>query len=804
MSHFVRRAAAARLLLAAAVTAMSCLAHADEAPVAIDLPAEALDQALGDLARQAGVQIVFASDLASGKRAAALKGRYTAREALQRLLAGSGLAAEAQGDGTYTVTALPDAGSATQLQAVKVTAQIDDTTTEGTGLYTSPKLTIGKSAQSVRETPNSVSVVTRQRIEDQNFATLEDAMQYTTGMKVMNYGTTSSAVESRGYEIDNYQIDGVASSVRVYENNFALAMYDRIEVWRGPAGMLQGASEPGGTINLVRKRAESDFNVSGRVSAGSWDNYSGDIDVTGPLLADGSLRGRVVASYQDSDSFTDYVYQRIPMFYGTLEYDLAPDTTLSVGNSWQKRTSRPFFGLSAYADGSYPQLSRSTYLGADWNHSTQRTNRSFAELEHHFADGGSARLSADYTDRRNASDIAWGNSFIGQDGNGSELPGRPNDVQMVSYFSRGDEREANVDAQWIQPFEWWGLDQQLMLGANYQRYRNDSAYNGSSYGDEDIPGSVFYQDTFNPDVHVPKPDLAIDPASRSVQTQSGVYAQARTKPWAPLTLIGGGRLGWYRDEDLGADGQVHSEPAKFVPYAAAIYDISKQFSVYGGYASIFKPQSDKDVNQKFLEPRRGNQWETGIKGEHFDGRLNSSLSFYRIEDVNRALYGRDSSNPDAAVAAGKVRSQGFEAELSGQLLPHWNLNAGYGYNENKQITTAPGQEGRPINTFFPRNTFSLWSDYRIAQGVAEGLGFGGGVRFRSHIYSTDGVTTWHEGSYAIYSAQLNYTLAQHWKTSLTVNNLFDKVYIDRPDTGWRQSYYGEPRNVMFVIGYNSR
>ncbi|MFT4045628.1 MAG: TonB-dependent receptor plug domain-containing protein [Solimonas sp.] len=654
MSHTVRRASPARPLLFAAGLLAAAASYAQAGTFAVDIPAEPLDRALADLARQSGAQIVFASDVAAGKRAATLKGQFPVHEALDRLLAGSGLVAQAQGD-LYVVVAEADVRGATPLRAVTVTAEVDDTTTEGTGSYTSPKLTIGKSAQSMRETPNSVSVVTRQRIEDQNFATIEDAMQYTTAMKVMDYGTTSSAIESRGYTITRYQIDGVSSSVRVYENNFALAMYDRIEVWRGPAGMLQGASDPGGAINLVRKRAERDFNYSGHAYAGSWDNDAGDLDVTGPLLGDGDLRGRLVASYQDSDSFVDYVYQRIPTVYATLEYDLALDTTLSVGNSWQKRTSRPFYGISAYADGTYPHLSRSTYFGADWNHSVQRTDRSFVELEHHLDDGGSLKLAANYADRRNASQIAWGSSLIGEAGTDSHgETGGADDVLMLSYFSWLTERETNVDAQWTQPFELWGQTQQALLGANFQRYRNNSAYNSDTYGSD-----TFLQDIFDPDVHVAKPDITIDAPSRSALIQSGVYAQARIKPWTPLTLIGGARVGWYRSEDLSAGGEDQSEPAKLVPYAAAIVDVTKAFSLYGGYCSVFNPQSDKNANEQFLPPRRGNQWEVGVKGEHFDGRLNSSLAFYRIEDINRALYGRDEDHPDAAVAAGKVRSQGF-------------------------------------------------------------------------------------------------------------------------------------------------
>ncbi|RYF62116.1 MAG: TonB-dependent siderophore receptor, partial [Comamonadaceae bacterium] len=418
--------------------------------------------------------------LAAGQNAPAVRGNLTARQALDQVLAGSGLAVRvADGGKTYVIERAPAAVPAASapsvsLGEVKVTAAAElSATTEGSPDYKARAVTIGLGEHSVRETPNSVSVVTRQRIEDQNFFTIEEAMQYTTALKVTTYGTNNFNVESRGHDIDRYQIDGVSSSARVYENNFSLAMFDRVEVWRGPAGLMQGAGDPGGTVNMVRKRAQNAFGFNARTAIGSWDNYYTEADVTGPLNAEGTLRGRLVASYQDRHYFTDYANTRQPMVYGTLEYDFTPQTTLSVGNSWQRTRNRPFFGLAAYEDGAYPDIDRSTFIGALWNRQVQKTNRAFAELEHRLEGGGKAVLSANRLTRDNRGTIAWGNSFVDRS---------TGDMQVIPYYTRAEETETNLHGQVTVPLQWRGLPQELVAGASYQNFESFSAFNRLSYG----------------------------------------------------------------------------------------------------------------------------------------------------------------------------------------------------------------------------------------------------------------------------------------------------------------------------------
>ncbi|KQP43068.1 TonB-dependent siderophore receptor [Pseudorhodoferax sp. Leaf274] len=775
--------AAAAALLAVGVQAQS---------VVLDLPAAALEQSLHALAQRTGVQIMFASQLAQGRSAPALRGSYTPREALDRLLAGSGLSVRAADGGKTFVlergapapsAAAPVAGSGGALPAVQVVAGAErSATTEGSRGYGARAVTIGLGEHSPRETPNSISVVTRQRLDDQNFFSVEEAMQYTTALKVTTYGTNNFNIESRGYNIDRYQIDGVSSSVRVYENNFSLAMFDRVEVWRGPAGLLQGAGDPGGTINMVRKRAQDQFGFNARTSVGSWDHYYADADVTGPLNADGSLRGRLVVAYQDRHYFTDYASTRQPMAYGTLEYDFDADTTLSVGHSQQRTTNRPFFGLAAYATGGYPDIARSTFIGALWNRQVQQSERSFAELEHRLDGGGKLTLSANRIGRDNAGEIAWGDSMVDP---------ATGDMQVIPYFSTAREREVNLQGQLNLPFRWQGLQQEVVLGASRQVFRSTQAYNSSTWGQ-----NGFTQNVFAPDPSVAKPDIAIDaPFSRLRQSQSGVFGQARIKPIAPLTLVAGARLAWFEHQNLLNRAADRSENGKLVPYAGAVFDLGPEWSVYGSYSSIFNPQSETNRDGDFLKPRQGHQFEVGLKGEHFDKRLASSLALYRIEDSNRAMTDPDAN--DASIAAGKVRSQGLEAEVTGRITPQWNLTAGYGYNTTRQLSAAPEQLGKPFTTVFPRHIFSLWSEHRFASG----LSLAGGVRVRSGIYTDDGGVRWGAGGVAVFSAQAGYQITPQLRATLTLNNLFDRKYIDRPDGWTRQSYYGEPRSLMATLSY---
>lgn len=214
-----------------------------------------------------------------------------------------------------------------------------------------------------------MSVMTRQRMNDQSITPLDEAMGQSTGINLVNQNGFQVKYESRGFVMDNIKEDGVNASTQTSVMNAFqassespdMAIYDRVEILRGASGLTQGSGEPGGTVNLVRKKPTYQFQGYSSVSAGSWDNYRGEMDISGPLNDDATLRGRVVGVYQNKKIFVDYIHSERNVLYGVLAYDLAPDTIVTAGINWQKTRSAPdIYGVPYATDKSSLSLPRST------------------------------------------------------------------------------------------------------------------------------------------------------------------------------------------------------------------------------------------------------------------------------------------------------------------------------------------------------------------------------------------------------------------------------------------------------------
>ncbi|WP_312255630.1 TonB-dependent siderophore receptor [Stutzerimonas nitrititolerans] len=212
--------------------------------------------------------------------------------------------------------------------------------TEGTGSYTT-----GSTSSSTRlnltprETPQSITVITRQRMEDQKLENLPDALDATTGVivKLFSMGADAPQMWARGSSITNFQIDGVPTTSSLANYLQSTIAYDRIEVVRGATGMMNGVGSPSATINMIRKRPTFDPQTSISVEAGSWDRYGTGIDVSGPLTESGNVRGRLAADYKTQHAWTDNYEQENTALYGIGEIDLTDNTLLSVGFNHIKR-----------------------------------------------------------------------------------------------------------------------------------------------------------------------------------------------------------------------------------------------------------------------------------------------------------------------------------------------------------------------------------------------------------------------------------------------------------------------------------
>lgn len=669
------------------------------------------------------------------------------------------------------------------LPEVKVTNSSD--TTEGTGQYTARQLSVGKMDQAPREIPQSISVITRQQLDDRNVTKVEDAVKFSTGINVTrldgagNYNT----FQSRGFDLGAIQLDGVPIPQGNY-STLDTAMYDRIEVLRGPAGLLQGGSEPGGTVNLVRKRAPGKPMLNADAAVGSFGLRRGTVDVGGALNASGTVRARAVAVAEDRDSHVDTVFNNKRLGYGTLEWDIAPSTTLSIGGAQQRVRASIDQGLPTYADGRLASLPRGAFSGLAANRQDLETTDLFAELEHRLAGGGTLRLSARDVDRTAYYRSARANSALSANGN----------FTMETVDGLTHVKTRNYDLFANLPVQVAGRTHRLLVGASHSE--NKSFDNNFGYGPS------YQVNLLTPNYAQAYPDIQLPGYTAiTTRTEKALYGQAQISVADSVKLLAGGRLSWAdavtRSTSTGAATSVADPGRQFVPSVAVLWDFHPQYTAYAGYSETFVVQSQLDAAKKLLEPRTGKQVEVGVKGEFLDKRLQAHAAIFRIIDESRAM--ADPNVANASIAAGKVRSQGFEAEVSGQPQPGWDVVAGYAYNDTLYLRAPVAQVGQVFSPVTPRHSVNLFTRYAFTSPALRGFSIGGGLSYRSDFFAQSGALRITSGDYVLASAQVGYQINDQLALNLSVDNLFDKTYYEKVSIVARQNFYGEPRRVTLSL-----
>ncbi len=644
--------------------------------------------------------------------------------------------------------------------------------------------TLGKVPLKPRELPQSASVIDHERLEQQNLFSLDEAMQQATGVTVQPFQLLTTAYYVRGFKVDSFELDGVPALLgNAASSPQDMAIYERVEILRGSNGLLHGTGNPAATVNLVRKRPQREFAASTTLSAGRWDRYRAEVDVGGPLSASGNVRGRAVAAYEDRDYFYDVADQGTRLLYGVTEFDLSPDTLLTVGAQYQHIDSiTNMAGVPMAKDGSNLGLSRDTYLDVDWDRFKWDTYRAFGSLEQQLGGGWKGKVSAEYQEAD--SRLRYAGSFGAidpQTGDGGQLTG-------AAYKFKSIQR--SLDANLNGPVRLFGLTHELLGGVTYAQgeTRQDTA---RFLNLPNTPVNVYRWDPHG----VPRPQIGqYTSPGTTTTTQKGLYALGRIKLAEPLTLVVGGRESWW-DQDTPA---TRFKPGRqFTPYGGLIWDFARDWSWYVSYAEVYQPQADRQTwNSEPLSPVEGKTYETGIKGELADGRLNLSLAAFRIDLENNPQEDPDHSGPPNNpfyISGGKVRSQGFELEGTGYLTPYWSLSAGYTYTSTEYLKDSQNDSGTRYSTFTPRHLLRLWSNYDLPWQDRR-WSVGGGLQAQSD-YSVDyrGVSM-RQGGYALVNMRLGYKIDEHWTAAVNVNNLFDRTYYQSLSNPNWNNRYGEPRS----------
>ncbi|WP_158601992.1 TonB-dependent siderophore receptor [Pararobbsia silviterrae] len=679
-----------------------------------------------------------------------------------------------------------DSGSATTttLPTVTVTSKPDvDATTEGSGSYGAQAATIaGKVPQALNEIPNSVSVITRQRMDDQNMATLEDAMQYATGVESVSYGDTAY-YSARGYQL-GIEFDGISVMQGIqYMPQLDLAFYDRIEIFRGPAGVTDGVGNPGGTVNMVRKRPLDTFHIDTETQVSSFGGVRQVVDVTGPLNQDGTLRGRAVIVGADEHQSIDRYRTKEAGFYGILEYDIDPRTTVSLSAAHQVNPDSGLdFGVGGMKDGLRLPTSYSQNFSPDWNYNRNILDEVNLDLTHRFENGWKSTTTVLYRYYSTDSLYAFPFGATGAD---------PYNQLYLGEAQRDTYSWFGADTNISGPVHVFGRDHTLTFGASYSQLNASEEFGSALLGTYDV---------LNPN-DIPRPDIPYSAESYSAYRyeQGAVYGQARIKITDPLSVTLGGREVWFQETSESGIGEPWSVDTrlngKFIPYAGLVYDILPNLSAYVSYSAVFEPQTGTTVGGQGIQPASGKQYEAGFKGTFLNGRLNATVAAFRIDNDHYEI--SDPVNLGYYLDAGQVRSQGWEAEVNGEPLPGWNVYAGYTLL-NLDYTSGASAEaaGQGAGLEEPQNQFKLFTTYRFQQGAMRGWSVGGGMYAQSATSRLS--TIYEQGGYAIFNAQVGYQFNKHVNATLSLNNIFNREYYARtPGTYFGQ--FGDLRNAMLTV-----
>lgn len=652
----------------------------------------------------------------------------------------------------------------------------------------------------VQETPQSVSILTFQRIEDQDLRSLTDVVNNSAGVSSRAYDSSRNAFSARGFHVDNYQIDGIPvnwdGGSSAGETQIDTTLYERVEIVRGATGLLTGVGQPSASINLVRKHADM-RQLSGALSASAsrWNTFNVSLDVGAPLNQSASIRGRTVLLYEDGDSFVNYAGNEKTVLYAVFDADLTERTLLSLGASYQDNdpTSSQWGGLPIFfSDGTRTEFARSATVGADWTYWATEHETYFVNLNHQFMNDWQVRINVNRTESN--SDMRLLYLY------GSPDPSTGLGMGSFPAWYQNQRKQDDFGIRVNGSYSLFGRDHELVLGA--QISRQDFVYDTADADTfADVGNFLDWDGSF------PQPGWGDAYTFDETSTdQDGYYVATRFSATDSLKIVAGTRIAnWDRSGVVWGEQQDYGDDGVVVPYAGVLYDLTDQHTLYASFTEIFEPQDAQDANNEFLDPLLGKNYEIGVKSAFFDDSLHTTITYFDTRQENLAVEDPDfvpdpgSGRLVAYMEQDGVKSDGFELEVVGQLTPDWRISASY----TDFDATAEDADGaaNTVNTRFPSRLARLFTTYNWND-----LTVGGGVNWEGESY-TDVVNpatgereSASQDAYSLVHLMARYHFSDRLAAQLNIDNLFDEEYFSQIGF-YTQLAYGEPRNYTLSMKY---
>lgn len=685
---------------------------------------------------------------------------------------------------------VPAENTSIELQATNVTATADLESAQGPvqGYHATRSASATRTDTAIHETPQSISVVSKDVVEDLGATRLQDALDYAGGVgRANNFGGQGlTTFTVRGFTTGEFYRNGFPIN-RGYPNMPDANTIERLEVLRGPATMLYGRGDPGGTFNVVSKQPLAERTVTLGSQLNDQGMKRGTLDASGPLDEEGRLAYRLNVVGEGGETFRDHVETERYGVTPVITWQATDDTKVTFEGDFMRNNHPLDRGLTRFPN-QRGTPSRDTFWG-DKDAGKLHNDNNMAQLrfEHALSDNWTLGGGFQWLDgslKGNAIE-ANGPGSLGADGrtlqrnfNYRKLEWTDKDYQLnlTGHFSTG------------------GFDHTLLTGIEYEDYDYKSIIQRSS-----AAAGTYPIDIFDPVYGQPRPALTRTPTHDKENLKTyAAFVQDQVALTERLKVLAGARFERFEHDYQNYVGKSWQAADNAVtPRVGVIYDLTDTVAVYADAARSFKPNTGASREGGGFAPEKGKSYEMGIKWEALDRQLSVDAAIYQIEKKN--VLTTDPVDNTFSVAAGQVRSRGFDLNVAGNLTPEWRVIGGYAYVDAEVTRDNTLRSGTRLMNI-PRNSFSLLNVYEFQDGALKGLGLGAGGKYVDQRAGQTANTAFSMDAYTVVDLLGYYKVNERVRLNLDVKNLFNREY-EEGAFGNIYAYPGAPRTVQVGIAY---
>ncbi|MCW1884398.1 TonB-dependent siderophore receptor [Luteolibacter flavescens] len=655
------------------------------------------------------------------------------------------------------------------------------------------------------ETPQSVSVVTREEMDRRGAQSVAQALTYTPGVLTGVGGEDSrfDDIVIRGYDAGSTSTNMYRDGLRVpsggqwTRSQFDLFGFERVEVVKGPSAVLYGQVAPGGLVNQVSKRPTADHRGMASFQYGSFDTWQAAADVSGPIDGEGRFLYRIAGLYRDGGSQIDHTDLERKFIAPSFTWNISEDTSFTLLTAYQEDRGGATYQFLPVAGSLTPAplgyIRRENFLGEPTHNTFDRDQWSIGyELKHRFNDTLSFHQNARFADNSTLYE-----GVVGGTRGALLLPNAAGNWTRRAVRGIGDAHNFSIDSRLQADFETGPVEHTTIVGFDYIRGAWTHLRTGAT-----VPAINIFLPVYT---GIPAGTVFANQVSQdAVESQKGVYFQEQLK-WGGWHLTLGGR---YDNSDIELLNRMtkvmsNTDADEWTGRAGLLYLFDSGIAPYASYSTSFEPLAGTDRNGSPFDPTEGEQVEIGVKYEPKGFNAVFTASAFQLNQTN--VLTLDSVDPLFQAQTGEIELRGVELEAKVALTEGLSITGGWTFMDSEIKRNNDGNVGNDFANV-AEDTGSLWIDYTFQGGPLEGLGVGAGVRYVGARFG-DNANAFRVPDYTLFDAAIRYDLGKLSESlegaavSLSATNIADEIYVAKAETAISANY-GPGRVINMNLSYS--